>query len=410
LKILQINSTLNSGSHGRIASQIGDLLIKTGNESFIAYGRTFRESTSTPIKIGNRSDFLLHIVKSRLLDRHCFSSKRATEDFIKRVKYIDWDIVHIHNIHGYYINIRILFDYLSSVGKPVIWTFHDCWSFTGHCSYFDAVNCYRWKTECFDCPNRLGYPTSWIIDNSTKNYYQKKALFTKLMSLNLVAPSQWIANHLSHSFLNKYPITIINNGIDLDRFKPVSPELARNKYNLQGKNIILGVASKWDKRKGLADFVKLRSKLASTIQIILVGLSPWQIRNLPNGILGIDRTESIEDLVELYSAADVFVNPTYIENFPTTNLEALSCGTPVITYDAGGSAETISNKCGLVVSKGNIDYLFKSVQEILAKGKTYFQKSCRSRAEEMYDKDERLMEYIKLYDSVHLKDNNKSKK
>ncbi|MBE0675500.1 MAG: glycosyltransferase [Bacteroidales bacterium] len=404
MKVLQINTTIQLGSTGRIASAIEDFLKSQGHYSVIAYGRDSKKKIPG-IKIGTRIDFYGHIVKTRILDRHGFGSKRATKKLITRIKSFDPDIIHLHNIHGYFLHIGVLFGYLKSAGKPVVWTFHDCWPFTGHCSFFDRFDCTKWQTECFKCPLKSYYPRSLLMDNSTMNFREKKFLFSLLENLTLVSPSEWLAAQLRKSFLRGYPIRVINNGVDLDKFKPADNEKTIRKYGLKGKFIVLGAANKWDKRKGLPDFIELRSLLRSDIEIVLIGLSYKQISSLPKGICGISRTESIEELASFYSIADVFVNPTYVDNFPTTNIESLACGTPVITYRTGGSHETIDSKCGLVIPKGDIRALYKAVEDMILIGKNNLSGLCRTRAEQFYSKNNKIDEYLNLYNSLYLNTN-----
>lgn len=408
MKILQIDSTYNAAPTGRYAAGIGEFLITNGHISYMAYGRSAKAATSIPIKIGSKTSILCHVIQTRLLDRHGFASRKATRDFIKRIGDINPDLIHLHNIHGYFININLLFEYLAAAAKPVVWTLHDCWSFTGHCSYFDNYACEKWKTECFACPAKKSYPSSWVVDNSRSNYNRKKALFTSLDQLIIVTPSLWLAGQVGKSFLNKYPIKVINVGIDLDRFFPVGGDDIRGKYNIKGKHIVLGVASVWSKRKGLDDFIKLHSLLSNDTEIVLVGLSTRQISELPKGICGISRTDNLNDLVALYSIADVFINPTYMDNFPATNLEALACGTPVITYNTGGSPESISETTGFIIKKGDILALRDAISFIISKGKGYYTSECRLRAVNLYDRNTRSMDYLDLYNSFLVKKNSAS--
>lgn len=396
MKALQINVTANSGSHGRIAAGIGQQLISGGHKSFIAFGRRGSECGSELIKIGGTIDVGLHLLKTRLFDRHCFGSFNATNAFIKKLRKIDPDVVHLHNVHGYYLNVAVLFRYLKDCGKPVIWTFHDTWPITGHCSFFEHMNCYKWKTGCFACPNIHGYTKSWFIDNSRRNYREKKALFTGLKNLVLVSPSEWLAGHLRHSFLSDYEIRIINNGVDISKFSPEHNGSVRQKYSLT-KDYILGVANIWDERKGLKDFVKLRKVLDKNIEIVLVGLSPSQIKTLGEGIKGIRRTESIDELASLYSGAKIFVNPTYLDNFPLVNIEALACGTPVITYRTGGSHESIDMTSGRVVVKGDIEALHESIMNVLGAEDLYTTIQCRERAVNKFSTEARYKDYVSLY-------------
>lgn len=399
MRVLQINTTVNSGSHGRIAEEIGLSLIASGHESYIAASYTGRPSKSQVIKIGSEFDRFLHGLKTRLFDRHGFGSRLATRALIKKIKEIDPDIIHLHNLHGYYLHIGVLFRYLKSAGKPIVWTLHDCWPFTGHCSYFDKVNCFKWKTGCYCCPNRSGYPASLLIDNSRINYRDKKQLFTGISNMVLVSPSQWLAGHISESYLKDYEIKVINNGIDIEKFKPFVSNTLREKYRIKGK-YILGVASIWVKRKGLEDFIKLRSMLGPETLIVLVGVQRKQAKSLPEGIIPVLRTENINELAGLYSGAEVFVNPTYVDNFPTTNLEALACGTPVVTYKTGGSPETIDNKTGIVVEKGDIKGVADSIRMILNNGKKFYSDNCRSRAEKYYDRKIMCDKYLTLYEDL----------
>jgi len=399
MKIMQINTSVNSSSTGRIAENIGSLLIDEGHKSFIAYGISSNESRSGIIKVGQKSGVLLHVLKTRFFDLHGFGSVKATRQLVKKIELIDPDLIHLHNIHGYYINIEVLFEYLKKRQKPVVWTFHDCWPFTGHCCYFDTFSCDKWKTLCFDCPNTHGYPKSWLIDNSTSNYRQKKELFSGLERMILVSPSEWLANHLGHSFLSKYEIKVINNGVDLDKFIQHNHEFNYAKTK-SGREYILGVAGVWSKRKGLDDFLKLREILDQEIEIILVGLSQKHSKSLTKGIRAISRTESIADLASLYRGAGVFVNPTYVDNFPTTNLEALACGTPVVTYNTGGSPEAIDSETGRVVQKGDITGLKGSIIELLNKDRQIMSEKCRSRAEEILDSKQMSQNYLSLYRKI----------
>ena len=399
MKVLQITSSANAGSHSRIADEIGGILIEEGHESYIAYGRNANKSKSTLIKIGNRVDLNLHLIKTRLFDLHGFGSKNATKSFIKEVVKINPDIIHLHNLHGYYLNVGVLFRYLKDTKKPVVWTFHDCWPFTGHCSYFDSVNCFKWQIGCDNCPIIHSYPKSWFLDSSRKNYSIKKELFTGLSKLVVVSPSEWMAGFLRNSFFSNYEIRVINNWVDLKNFRPINNDEIRTKYNLD-KKYVLGVASIWSKRKGLDDFIKLRKILDLKLDIVLVGLSMEVIKSLPAGICGISRTDNIEELASIYSRAEALINPTYIDNFPTINLEALACGIPVVTYNTGGSPESIDAFTGFVVEKGDIAGLLYSINTILEKGKAYYLPYCSNKAKESYGKIDQVKDYMYLYQSL----------
>ncbi len=404
MKIFHINTALVTDAPGRIAEEIGKLLIANGHQNYIAFGRYPRKIVSETIKIGNQADQFKHVLLTRVFDKHGFGSAQATKKLLKQVAEIDPDIIHLHNLHGYYINVEILFDYLKKTGKPVVWTLHDCWPFTGHCSHYDYIGCDRWKTECHTCPNKRAYPSSWLIDNSTKNFHRKNIIFSGLDKMILVAPSEWLARDMKESFLKGYTIRVMPNGVNLEIFKPGSDtELVKEKYGLKAKKVILGVASFWGKHKGLADFIKLSGMISKEEVILLIGLDEKQNRNLPSNIIGVLRTENIEELVSFYNTADVFVNPTYVDTFPTTNLEALSCGTPVITYNTGGSPEAIDADTGIVVDKGDIYGLKTAVDLVLRNGKSFYSESCIRRSNSLFNKEDRYRDYLNLYKELLIK-------
>ena len=396
MRVLQINSVCGIGSTGRIATDLHNILLKQGHESYIAYGRDEPQNCDTAIKIGSKFDNYSHVTLTRISDRHGFGSKKVTREFIKEVERINPDIIHLHNIHGYYINIQILFEYLKKTDKPVIWTLHDCWSFTGHCSHFDFISCNKWETGCFKCPQKKEYPTSLILDNSENNYLMKKELFKGVKNLTIVTPSEWLAKLVKKSFLSEYAVKVINNGIDLNLFKPTESDF-KKKNNLTESFIILGVASGWSERKGFKHFMELSKRLKENEQIILVGLSEKQKKGLPANIIGITRTNNIKELAELYSLADVFLNPTLEDNFPTTNLEALACGTPVVTFNTGGSVESISSETGFIVTQGNMDQVVNSIRNVKLNGKGKYTEKCIERTALFYDNQKCFKEYINLF-------------
>ena len=364
MKVLMINVVCGIRSTGRICTDIAAELEKQGHEVKIAYGRENvpEQFQRYAVRIGNDLDMMLHGVKARLLDASGFGSKSATKRFIKWVKEYDPDIIHLHNIHGYYINVRVLFDYLKICGKKIVWTLHDCWSFTGHCVYFDYINCEKWKYGCEHCLQKSEYPARIGPDMSKQNYAIKKKLFGEIPNMTLVAPSKWLADLIPESYMKEYPTKVIYNGVDTETFKPTNSNF-KEKYNCIDKKIVLGVASVWDKRKGLSTFVELADKLDDSYQIVMVGLTKEQIGQLPDNIIGIERTNSVLELAEIYTAADVFVNPTLEDNYPTTNIESIACDTPVITYETGGSPES-AKMFGISVPKNDIKQLVGAIQNI----------------------------------------------
>ena len=368
MKVLQINTVCGVGSVGRIVRQIHEALREKGHESYIAYGRK-PLGCDGAIRIGEDLDVYFHVFLTRVFDLHGFGSKKATKKFLKIVEEINPDIIHLHNIHGYYLNIEVLFDFLKSFDKPVVWTLHDCWAFTGHCSHFTYAKCERWKTGCYSCPEKKSYPRSVIFDNSKSNYARKKKAFTGAKNMTLVTPSQWLAGLVKESFLRDYPVQVIPNGIDTEVFKP-TPSDFKKRYGLDGKFLILGVANVWGKRKGFDYFLDLSKYLSDDEIIVLVGLSDERIKNLPNNIIGIKRTNSAKELAEIYTAADVFFNPTLEDNYPTVNLEAQACGTYVITFDSGGAKETIiSKESGIAIKPCNAEDIMNLIRVLRSKGR-----------------------------------------
>lgn len=403
--LLLLNVSANSGSTGRIAEEIGQTAISRGYDSYFGYGRVGRDSMSHLIRIGSEWDVKVHGLESLLFDNHGFGSRTATKRFIQEIERIKPGVINLHNVHGYYLNIEILFEYLAKTNIPVVWTLHDCWPFTGHCSYFDRYHCMKWKSGCYSCPNSKGYPRSLFFDRSKSNYERKKELFNKIKNITIVAVCNWMANNVKASFLGDYPIETIYNGVDTDVFCPRFESWEglnglKEKFGIKkNKKIILGVASTWDKRKGLDDFVKLRAMMSDDFAIVLVGLRDKQIKSLPHGIIGIKRTESVDQLAELYSLADVFVNPTYVDNFPTTNIEALACGTPVITYRTGGSPEAVDDKTGIVIEQGDIKQL-RSAVEFIASRKSEYTVACREHALNCFNKHDRYNDYVDLFNRL----------
>ena len=401
--LLQINVVINKGSTGRIAEEIGQRAIAAGWKSHIAYGRDDRPSQSNKIRIGTDWDMRLHGVQTRVLDNHSlgFSSRGATTKLIKRIDDIKPDIIHLHNLHGYYINIEVLFDYLATKDIPIVWTLHDCWAFTGHCTHFEAIGCMKWKTHCYECPLKTSYPASLLIDRSKKNFNDKRRFFNSVTNLNIIPVSNWLHNHLKESFLSSHNIQTIHNGIDLNVFSiNGKTNEVREKYSVGDEFVVLGVSNIWNKGKGLNDFIELSNMLGDDTKIILVGMDKEQIGDLPKNIIGIERTESQQELAELYSMADLFVNPTYGDTFPTTNLESLSSGTPVLTYRTGGSPESVTKDTGFVVEQGDLDGVLAAINQVRQKGKGHYTSLCRQHAEQYFNKDDRYQEYLELYERL----------
>lgn len=358
MRYLLINSVCGFGSTGRICAEIADQLSSQGHEVKIAYGRMDNvpeKYRGMAVRIGSDMDMRFHGLATRIFDAHGFASKSATRRFLAWAETYNPDVVWLHNIHGYYINVEMLFAWLKKrPDTQVKWTLHDCWAFTGHCAYFTMAGCEQWTTHCEKCVKKKGYPSSLLMDGCKRNFDRKRAAFTGVKNMTLITPSQWLADLVKRGFLKDYPVEVVYNKINTDIFKP-TPGDFREKHGLEGKYVILGVANIWDTRKGLADFLKLAGTLDETYHIVLVGLSEEQLQSLPSNVLGIRRTANPQELAQIYSAADVLFNPTYEDNFPTVNLEAEACGTMVVSYDTGGCKETLRRSDSFVIPTGDIE-------------------------------------------------------
>lgn len=398
-RLVQINATCNWGSTGRIMEQISILAEEKGWDCYIAHGgRYIRPSTQKTIQISSKLDNLFHAIKGEYLGLHGLGSILATKAFIHEIEKIKPDIIHLHNIHGYYINYKILFDYLSKANIPVVWTLHDCWSMTGHCTHFDAVGCDKWRIECHDCPLLMAQYKSRLFDRSRSNYQKKKEYFTSLDNMTIVPVSKWLEEIVKQSYLSKYRVFVINNGIDLNIFKPVLGDLRKQLKIGKDKIILLGVASDWGKEKGWDEFIRLSQNPA--FQVIMIGLTTGQIKVLPDSIVKKQHTSSQQELLEYYTMADMLINPTYNDSFPTVNIEAQACGTPVVTYRTGGSPEILDNTTGIVVEKGDFEALMNAISIIKKNDKKYYSENCISRVNRLYNKDDKYNEYIKLYNEI----------
>ena len=401
-KLLQINVVANSGSTGKIAEQIGLLAKNKGWDCYMAYGRWSYNSTLKLYQIGNKKDVYVHGLKSLLLDKHGLGSKKATYALIDEIKRINPDIIHLHNIHGYYLNLPIICNFLANLGKPIVMTLHDCWTVTGHCVHFQDIGCNKWIDGCHHCPNLKGYPKSLWIDNSNNNWAIKKESFQKILPLLTVVPvCNWLSDIVAQSYLKEAKRNVIVNGIDLNVFKPFIDVLPlKANYQLENKFIILAVSNGWNSTKGYEDILWLRDRLPDEYVFVMVGVSPKQQKNLRKGIVGICRTENVSQLAELYSMADVFLNPTYQDTLPTVNIEALACGTPIIGYNTGGSADIIDDMVGMLVERGDKDMMLSAIQKLRSIGKECYRNRCREKALALFDNQKCYQNYLDLYNDL----------
>lgn len=398
MKVLLINGVYNKGSTGKIVNDIEQMLKETGNQPFIAYATG---NTSNTRHFIMQSIFYqkISILQDRILGKHGFYNKSATLKLLKWIDKIQPDVIHLHNLHGYYINIKLLFNYLSKYKGKIVWTLHDCWGFTGHCAHFDDTECRKWEDGCYDCPIIKKYPKSWFFDRSRESWIEKRKLILGLNNMIVVTPSKWLSKVAETSFLNKYQIKVINNGVDLSVFKKKEATFF-SRLNNGNKFVILGMANKCLNKLNISNFEKFVEILYRKNLIVLVGSSEKELSNKLKGKVEIvPYINNPNDLASIYSSSDVFINLTREDTFPTVNIEALACGTPVITFDVGGSSEIIDEKTGIVVQKDSTEELLEAIYIIKGKGKRSFSDECINRAHSLYNKQNKYKEYLELYNS-----------
>lgn len=398
MKIVEINGT-NYSSTGNIMLNIAKQARIQGFEVFTCCKNSKKSQQfkyDNQIYIGTRIERIISEELSKITGYNNYFNYFGTKAFINKLKQIKPDLIHLHVMHDTYINLGMLFKYIKQYNIPVVWTFHDCWAFTGRCPYFEAINCSKWKNGCYNCPQLDKYPEV-LSDKSKFLWNKKKEWFSNINNMTIVTPTNWLFNYVKESFLKDYDVRVINNGIDLNKFKPIESKF-RKENNIENKKIVLGVGYNWTPRKGLNDFIELSKRLDDNYQIVIVGTNEQIDEILPKKIISIHRTYNQDELISLYSCADVFVNPTREDNLPTVNIEALACGTPVITYNTGGSPEIIDEKCGSIIEKGNIDKLEEEIIRV-CETKPYKQNNCINRAKH-FDAINRYNDYIELYKSI----------
>ena len=409
--IFRLVCGLNEGSIGRTAEQLGQLVQSKGWRSFIAYSRVNYGSTSEVYRVDNKFSTLFHALLTRLFDMCGYGSYFATKRLVNVIERERPDLIHMHIIHNYDINLKVLFNYLSTSGIPIVWTQHDCWSYTGHCAYYSNVACEKWKTECHNCPQFNVFPKSWFYDGSKRNYRFKKKVFTSVPQnkMCIVAVSEYVKKDIEQSFLNKYRIKRIYNGIDTDRFLPLkeSNSEVRANYGLGDGILLMGFATAWTERKGISDYYKLRKKLDKRYTIVFVGVDEQLKKTLPEGIIGIENTSSIEELVKLYSTADIVMNLASEESFGKTTPEGMACGTPSIVYNSTASPELVDEKTGIICEKGDIDGVVNAINTVLSWDKEETIRNCRNRVLSLFSMQKNWNEYIELYEEM-IKENNKN--
>lgn len=392
MKVVQINATCGIGSTGKICIGISQVLNAENVENYILCSR----ANDYPLGITCSDNRYIRIqaLKSRVMGNYGFNSKEATRKMIAQLEIIQPDIVHLHNIHGHDCSLEILFSWFRQNKTKLVWSFHDCWAFTAYCPHFTLAKCNKWQSQCTKCVQWRDY--SWFFDRSCEVFEKKKQLFQGL-DMTIVTPSYWLKNLVEQSFLKEYPVRVIRNGIDLSVFKPVDSNF-RMEQGLEKQKLVLGVSFEWGLKKGLDVLIELSKRLPDDYRIVLVGTDSNVDKQLPGNIISIHRTQNQQELAEIYSAADVFVNFSKEENYPTVNMEALACGTPVLTFRTGGSPEMLDETCGFVVDCGDVDALEQEIIRI-CKDNPYSEEACLKKAMS-FDQNERFKEYVKLYERV----------
>ena len=401
MRIVQINGGAK-GSTGKIMMGIAEVARAQGHEVMCASPITTTNRDAGEdcgyYRIGTFNSRRVNVALARITGFNGCFAWLETYKLLKKIDEFKPDIIHLHNLHDSYINLSMLFSYIKKHNVPTVWTLHDCWAFTGQCPHFTIVKCDKWKAGCHNCPQYKEYPAS-LYDNTKKMWQLKKKWFTGVKNMTIVTPSEWLAGLARESYLKQYPIEVINNGIDLNVFKPTHSNF-REQYGIPGdKYIVLGVSFAWGYRKGLDCFVEMAEKLGEQYQIVLVGTDDEIDKNLPHNIISIHRTQNQKELAEVYSAADVFVMPTREENYPTVNMEAIACGTPVVTFDTGGSPEMLDDKTGIVVEANDIEATKKAIKDICEKKRCNDEEYIVAYSKN-FDMKKRFAEYIELYANV----------
>jgi glycosyltransferase involved in cell wall biosynthesis len=399
--IVQINSVINKGSTGKICQGIGELAQVEGWQHHAVFGRLSNDTSLATYRIGSNIDNRLHFLRSFLFDAQGLGSKKATEKLCQWLADLSPSIIHLHNLHGYYLNVPTLLNFLKKSSIPVVWTLHDCWAFTGHCAYYSDVNCRKWESQCFKCPKTRNYPKSLFIDQSKRNFELKSDLYKAFDNLNLIAVSDWLKNEVSSSILSDRAITTIHNGVDMKVFnRDYNCNSIDKLYKLKNKFVAIAAATSWGPTKGLADYKLISSFLAKDEVIVLIGLSKDVIKDLPRNIIGIERTENQKELARWYNRADVVLNLSTQETFGMTTIEGFACGTPVIVYNSTASPELIENGVGYIVEPGSVREVYGKMKLLRGEIGEEMSERCVSYAAENFNSQKQYKKYLELYDQL----------
>lgn len=399
--LVQFNPVANWGSTGRLAEDIGDVTMAAGWVSYIAYGRQFNPSSSYLLPVGGRLSVITHTLKTRLFDRQGFGSYFATKRLLKIFDEIKPDLFQFHNVHGNFLNLPLVLKYAAERDIPIVWSLHDCWSMTGHCSHFIGIGCEKWKTECHHCPLKSQYPNSWLLDSSRRNFQEKKKLIEAVPRITIVSGSKWLAEIARQSYFSNRTISVIPDGIDTDIYRPRSngAEL-RQKLGIKDKFVILAAGTGWGEAKGFYDYGKLRSMLSNDYAIVLVGMNQEWLEKVPEGVIGLPRTKTPIELSEYYSMADCVMSLSRMESFGLTPVEGFACGTPAIVYDNTALPELITPETGFVAKSLDVSDVKDKVETLRRIGKDHFTNHCREIALAKYDRNVCYNDYLRIYHSM----------
>lgn len=398
MKVVIVSGHWRGGGAEAVARELYGYLGKRGVECYFLYACGKAPKERSIIKCGAEWEHYLHAAEARTLDRDGLGSVMATKRLISEIKRLEPDVVNLHNLVCYSFHIPMLFSFLREQGIRVVWTLHDCWAFTGHCISFESIGCYKWKTGCGNCPGKKEYPASLFFDRSGKNLKEKKASIEPMERLTLVTPSQWLKDTVAQTFLSGFPVERIPNGIDCTVFSPQTSQI-REKYGIsKDQTVLLCLTSRWTKNKGLS-YISELAEMPETqdCKIVVIGNTAKDGNVLSSRILAIPRTENRQELAAWYSLADIFVNPSTADNFPTVNLEALACGTPVVTFPAGGSSEAAGNEAGVVASEISAPALWRAI--VGCKERNISAEVCRQRAL-LFSLENCYQSYLQLFEKI----------
>lgn len=401
MKVVQINVTCGQGSTGVIAVEIAELLKQNGHESFIAYGQG-KSSYPGSYRIGCDIDNKIHaLVNTRIWGEEGSGSIISTINFLKWLEIIRPDIIHIHNLHTNFLNYNLFFRYLANKRIPVVWSFFDCWPFTGRCTHFTEIGCRRWERECYDCPQfKTSGNRSWFFDKSRKLFLQKKQWFNTIADLDIIVCSHWLKREVEKSICKEHPIHMIYNWIDVEKFHWIHDGGVYERYHLDPtKKVLVSVSAFWDdKTTRLNDAIRLASILPKEYQLAIIG-KKTSTKEIPENIVHIDYVAGTQELSKLYSCALAYVNFSVEDTFGKVMAEAQLCGTPAIVFDATACPEIVGD-AGFVVPPHDVEAMMDKIYEIANNGRNEYSARCIKYVKDNFDYRKNVNEYIRVYESI----------